>query len=77
MDAYSSYILRISEARVGELRREAEEYALSRAARPTRRSLWSRCRDRLVGARPAHVEPVTPVALPVEPASDTDLRRSA
>ena len=42
MDAYTNYIMRISEARLGGLRREAADYALSRAARAGR----DRDRDR-------------------------------
>ena len=73
MDAYSSYIMRLSEARTSELRREAAEYAMSRAARRGRSSLWSRARARLGRqAGPA----VAPVPLPA-PAPDTELRRSA
>lgn len=73
MDAYSSYIMRLSEARTSELRREAAEYALSRAARGNRSSLLTRARARLSRrARPV----ATPVPLPA-PAPQTQLRRSA
>lgn len=44
MDAYSSYILRVTEARLEERRREAAVYALSRPARQRRGSLWTRIR---------------------------------
>ena len=76
MDAYSSYIVRLSEARLDELRREAAEYALSRASQDGRASRWARLRVRFGRrARPAP-EPVAPVPLP-RPAPETELRRSA
>ena len=56
VDAYSSYILRLSEARTSELRREAAEYALSRAARANRVSVWRRILARLVQRQPSTVE---------------------
>lgn len=40
MDAYSSYIMTISNARTSELRREAADYALSAGARRRRRARW-------------------------------------
>jgi hypothetical protein len=40
MDAYSSYIMTISNARTSELRREAADYALSAGARRERRARW-------------------------------------
>jgi hypothetical protein len=52
MDAYSSYIIKISDARTGELRREAAEYALSAAARRRRRQRWAQALQRLVLRRP-------------------------
>lgn len=52
MDAYSSYIISISNARTGELRREAAEYALSAAARRRRRQRWAQAWQRLVLRRP-------------------------
>lgn len=55
MDAYSDYITRLSNARTGELRREAAEYALSAAARRSRASWWKRARDRL--RLPRHAKP--------------------
>ncbi len=76
MDAYSSYIMNLSEARTTELRREAAEYALSRAARRHRLPLGTRFRARLGRrARPV-VEPVTPMPLPA-PGPESELRRSA
>ena len=56
VDAYSSYILRLWEARTSELRREAAEYALSRAARANRVSVWCRILARLVRRQPSTVE---------------------
>ena len=52
MDAYSSYIIKISNARTGELRREAAEYALCAAARRRRRQRWAQALQRLVLRRP-------------------------
>jgi hypothetical protein len=52
MDAYSSYIMTISNARTGELRQEAAEYALSAAARRRRRQRWAQAL-RLVLRQPA------------------------
>jgi hypothetical protein len=52
MDAYSSYIIKISDARTGELRREAAEYALSAAVRRRRRQRWAQALQRLVLRRP-------------------------
>jgi hypothetical protein len=52
MDAYSSYITKISDARTGQLRREAAEYALSAAARRRRRQRWTQAFQRLVLRRP-------------------------
>ena len=76
MDAYTSYIMSLSEARASELRREAAEYALSRAARGQRSSLRARLQARLKRrARPV-MDPVTPVPLPA-PVPEADLRRSA
>jgi uncharacterized protein (DUF427 family) len=51
VDAYSRYLIDLSEARLRDLRREAEEHGLSRAARAGRGSWWSRARARL--RRPA------------------------
>lgn len=53
VDAYSSCILRLSEARASELRREEAEYALSRAARSSRISLWARTVAKARSARAA------------------------
>jgi hypothetical protein len=58
MDAYSSYIKHISDARVGELRREAEEYRLSAGARLERRARRLAALRRLLNRRPALPAPV-------------------
>jgi hypothetical protein len=70
VDAYSDYIMSLSKARTSELRREAAEYALSRASRD-RTSLWTRSVSWL-GRRPrASVERGVPVvaSLTFQPAS--------
>ena len=77
MDAYSNYIIQTSNARLTELRREAAEYALSRAARATRGPWWSRVRTGLRRRPAAAVAPVTTVTLPLPPAGDEPLRRTA
>jgi hypothetical protein len=58
VDAYSNYILRASHDRLGELRREAAEHAMSRAARRGRRRWWRLHRG------PAPLQPA-PVRCPV------------
>lgn len=75
MDAYSSYIIKLAEARMSELRREAAEDAMARAARGNRPSRWARLRARMSRrARPV----VMPVPLPAPAAEpETELRRSA
>lgn len=82
MDAYTTYITNLSNARTSELRREAAEYALSRAARQRRGSRWGRFRDQLLRRRAPAPEPVAPIARPSFTAgADTEplmpLRRSA
>jgi hypothetical protein len=62
VDAYSSYIKKLSDARTGELRREAAEYRLSAAARIARRARWAATVRRLLKRRPALPQP-----LPVPP----------
>jgi hypothetical protein len=66
MDAYSSYIMTISNARTTELRREAAEYALSAPARRRRRQRWVQAVQRLVrrGRMPAPVTSPAPQSLP-------------
>ena len=71
MDAYSNYILRASHDRLTDLRREAAEHAMSRAARRGRRR-WFAARLRAQprpGVVPAPVRcPVcqTPLALTLD-----------
>ena len=80
MDAYSSYIMKMSEARTGELRREAAEYALSRAARGGRASLWARVINRLRRQGTPAVEPAGAIVLRTrrtETEPEVALRRSA
>ena len=80
MDAYSSYIMRLTDSRVGELRREAAEDAMSRAGRERRASRWARWRDGLRGRRTPALAPVAPVARPDftrETGAEPPLRRSA
>lgn len=68
MDAYSSYIKQISDDRVGELRRQAADFALSAPARRRRRARWFRAVRRLVWGRvPA------PVPAPAEPSGVEEL----
>lgn len=63
VDAYSSYIKQISDARVGELRREAADYALSAPARRRRRARWAQAARRLVrGRMPAPAPAPSPTA---------------
>ena len=62
MDAYSNYIKQLSDARVGDLRREAEAYRLSASARLARRTRWETMFRRLVRKRrpalpPLHAPP--------------------
>ena len=74
VDAYSSYIMQLSEARTSELRREAAEYALSRAAPRRRISMLARFRARLH----RRARPLTePMPLPALVSDENDLRRSA
>lgn len=83
MDAYSSYIMIMSEARSNELRREAAEYAMSRAARQRRGSLRARFADRFLRPRTRALEPATTIALSAGSAgtagtdATAELRRSA
>jgi hypothetical protein len=76
MDGYSSYIRIVTDARVGELRREAAEFALSRAARRRRSTLWARVRDRRLQRRWLAGTPVVTLSRPASP-DVTPLRRSA
>ena len=55
VDAYSSFILRQAQNQAADLRRETAEYAMSRAARGSRTSLWTRSVVRAArGAQAAH-----------------------
>lgn len=65
MDAYTGYIIRLSEARTSELRREAAEYALSRASRSDDTSLWTRAVSWLGRRQRASVELSTPAVAPL------------
>lgn len=64
MDAYSSYIIKISHARTSDLRQEAAEYALSAGARRRRRQRWAQALRRLVLRRPVPAPVPVPQALP-------------
>ena len=78
MDAYSSYIIQTSDARLRDLRREAAEYRLSRIARGTRASWWSRARNGLRRSPVPAVEPEPTVSLPAPAAAaEGPLRRTA
>ena len=77
MDAYTNYILQTSNARLDDLRREAAEYRLSRAARAARESWWSRVCGRLRRRRAAPLAPAVTVSLPAPVADDEPLRRTA
>lgn len=70
VDAYTGYIIRLSEARTSELRREAAEYALSRVSRRNQCSRWARAVSWLVRRPQATGESAAPVlpALTVQPA---------
>lgn len=58
VDAYSSYIKRLSDARLGELRREAADYKLSTTARIERRARWAAALRRLLKRRPTLPQPM-------------------
>jgi hypothetical protein len=60
VDAYTGYIMRLSEARTSELRREAAEYTLSSAFGTDDTSLWARAVSRLARRPRASVRPATP-----------------
>lgn len=71
MDAYSSYIKQLSDARLGELRREAAEYTLSGTARTERRARWAATFRRFLKRRrpeaPSGVGQQLEALLPVGP----------
>ena len=77
MDAYTNYIMGLTDARVGELRREAAEYALSRSAREARPSWWSRARNALRRPPVPVVEPLATLSLATSVVEGEELRRSA
>ena len=62
MDAYSSYIIKISKTRTAELRREAADFALSATARRRRRQRWAQALHTLALRRPSAAP--TPQTLP-------------
>ena len=62
MDAYSSYIKQLSDAHLGDLRRQAAEYHLSTSARRARRERWAATFRRLLPRRGPALPP-----LPVPP----------
>ncbi len=68
VDAYSSYILKQAQTQASDLRRETAEYAMSRAARRSRLSLWTRTIGRAATAarRQAGVRGSAPTMLPAE-----------
>ena len=74
MDAYITYVRQVSEARLGELRREAAEWSMSRPARARRPRLRARAAGRWERRRTAST--VAPTAL-ARPVADAGLRRSA
>ena len=63
MSGYSTYIRIVTDARTGELRQEAAEYALSAAARRRRRQRWIQAFQRLGPRRRATL----PIPQPVSP----------
>lgn len=69
MDAYTGYIIRLADARTSELRREAAEYALSRASRD-RTSLRARAVSWLRRPQRPVLGPVVPAvpSLTLQPA---------
>jgi len=76
MDAYTNYIMRLNDARVGELRREAAEYAMSRSAGNARPSWWNRARNALRRPPVPVVEPLATLSLDTMVEGE-ELRRSA
>jgi hypothetical protein len=77
MDAYTSHILQLSNARVDDLRREAAERALSRAARGSRTSRWAGIRSRFARPVGPAIEPVAPFTLRRPAPHEEELRRIA
>lgn len=58
MDAYSSYIKQLTDARTAELRREAADYRLSTPARIERRERRAAALRRLLTRRPTLPQPL-------------------
>jgi hypothetical protein len=92
MDAYSSLLKQMSDAHVADLRREAQERAISRVARRQRREAARRSANGTVCAqvgrwfgrlRPGSTPRATPVTAPARPIAidgpelDEELRQSA
>lgn len=74
MDAYTSYMLDVANARLRDLRQDAAERALSKAARAGRQPLWRRALAYCGGRRAGGTETVMPVGLPARlPEPDFDL----
>ena len=67
MDAYSSYIMNLTNARTADLRREAADYALSAPARRRRRARWFSVLRRLAVWQRASVSPGLPLPEPLPP----------
>jgi hypothetical protein len=63
VDAYCSYLMQMSEARASELRREAAEYAMAKAARAERGSLWARAFTRLRRRQAPVLQPARTIEL--------------
>ena len=76
MDAYSDYIMRVSDARLSELRREAQMERMARVARARRGSRLQLLRSWIQRRRSAG-EAAPPVRLPSPVAADAQLRRTA
>jgi len=76
VDAYCNYIMRVSEARVDQLRREAQVERMARVARARRGSRLQQLRSRFQRRRSAGVV-APPVRLPSAVAAEAELRRSA
>lgn len=74
MDAYTTYILETTSRRLRDLREEAAERALSKAARAERQPRWRQALAYCAGPRARAGRPVTPVGLPAPlPEPDFDL----
>ena len=76
MDANSSILSMLAEARMNDLRREAAEYAMSQAARRHRPSRWARFRTHLARRVRREAGAPSPVSRPA-PLPAPDVRPSA